>query len=238
MPAKAAQAAAPLPGAPPAEVTPATAAESSAAVARALAKLKGTSERLLRYTCLETIERTYYSEPVKLGAHAMSEAPEQSCDGKAFSKDGHLALDAEDRLRIEVAIAGGKEIHSWAAANRFDSRSVFEMIPNGPMSTGAFGSTLVDIFENTGARYTFTGGKSDGSRNLFEYAFEVPLEASHSSVQARARGEWIKTGYSGPSTGAIFRAAKFARRFQQSVGPLPRACRRAGGGRLRFSSAC
>jgi hypothetical protein len=75
-PAKAAPAAVPLPGAPPAEVTPATAAESSAVLARALAKLKGTSERLLRYTCLETIERTYYSEPVKLGAYAMSEAPD------------------------------------------------------------------------------------------------------------------------------------------------------------------
>jgi hypothetical protein len=69
------------------------------------------------------------------------------------------------------------------------------MIPNGPMSTGAFGSALVDIFENTGARYTFTGGKSEGPRNLFEYAFEVPFEASHSSV--RAGDEWIKTGYRG-----------------------------------------
>ena len=53
--------AAPTPTAPEAAVAtsaPVPTAESSAVLSRALAKLKGTSERLLRYTCLETVERT------------------------------------------------------------------------------------------------------------------------------------------------------------------------------------
>jgi hypothetical protein len=175
----------------------APAAEWSAILSRALAKLAGASKRLLKYSCLETIERTYYTErPArKLGARAMSEAPAESCDEKDFSEDGHLTPDVEDRLRLAVAVAGDKEIHSWAAANRFDSRSVFEIIPTGPMSTGAFGSSVVDIFENVGVRYSFIGWKSEGSRDIFEYAFEVPFEASYSQV--RAGTEWIKTSYHG-----------------------------------------
>ncbi len=176
--------------------TPGGNAEPSAILSRALAKLAGTGLRLLQYTCLETIERTYYSEPVKkLGMDLMTEAPTGSCGGRGFSKDGHLALDMEDRLRLEVAVAGGKEIHSWAGASGFDSRSVFELVRNGPKSTGAFGTVLIDIFENPGAHYTFAGRKSEGAQDLIEYAFEVSLEASHFFVSAG--NEWKRTAYRG-----------------------------------------
>jgi hypothetical protein len=187
----------PPPAPSPASATlPGNAAESSEILSRALARLAGTSQRLLKYACLVTIERAYYNQPsLKLGAHPMSEASEKSCDETQFSKDGQLKLDANDRLRLQVAVSDGKEIYSWAAANRFDSRTIFEMIPAGPMSTGAFGPALVDIFENPGARYTFTGSRSEGSQDIFEYAFVVPLDASHSSV--RGENEWIKTAYHG-----------------------------------------
>jgi hypothetical protein len=178
--------------------TPGGNAEPSAILSRALAKLAGTGQRLLQYTCRETIERTYYSPPVKkLGSDLMTEAPTNanSCDGRGFSTDGHLALDMEDRLRLEVAVADGKEIHSWASASEFDSRSVYDLVRNGPKSTGAFGTVLVDIFENPGAHYTFLGGKSEGSRDLLDYAFDVSLEASHFLVGAG--NEWKKTSYFG-----------------------------------------
>jgi hypothetical protein len=101
----------------------------------------------------------------------------------------------EDRLRLQVAVAGGKEIHSWAGASEFDSRSVFELVRGGPKSTGAFGTAVVDIFENPGAHYAFLGRKIEGSRNLFEYAFEVSLKASHFFVSAGT--EWEKSAYRG-----------------------------------------
>ena len=125
----------------------------------------------------------------------MTEGPARSGGGCEFSKDSHLTLDMEDRVRLEVAVAGGKEIHSWAGANGFDSRSIYEMVSTGPKSTGAFGTVLVDIFENPGAHYTFAGRKNDGSRSLFEFAFEVSLESSHYST--RAGNEWRKTAYHG-----------------------------------------
>jgi hypothetical protein len=178
-------------------VTPSTpAADPTDLLARAREKLTGITRRLLKYTCLETIERTYYVLPAeKVSAKVMTEVPANSCDRREFDKNGHLSLAAKDRLRLEVAVAGGNEIHSWAAANRFDSRSVFQMVPTGPISSGSFGTYLVDVFENAGVRFSFTGQKTEGAAEVFEYDFEVPVEASHYNV--KVGNEWKVTGYHG-----------------------------------------
>jgi hypothetical protein len=175
--------------------SPSAPADSDAMLKRALEKLAGTTRRLLKYTCLETIERTYYTEPRKKpAADPMTEAPANACDGKHFNMN-HMTVDAEDRLRLEVAVADGSEIHSWAAANRFDSRSVFQMVSTGPISTGAFGTWLVDVFEGAGTQYEFAGRKIEGSHDVFEYSFEKPKTASQYSV--RKGNGWDITGYHG-----------------------------------------
>jgi hypothetical protein len=197
----------------------ATAAEWSETLSRALAKLAGTSQRLLKYSCIETIERAYYTEPAvkKLGPHALSEASVESCDGKEFSKDGHLNLETEDRLRLAVAVASNRQIQSWAAANRFDSRPLNEIVPEGPMTTAASGTMLVDVFENPGAKYRFIGRRNEGSRVVFEYEFEVPLAFSSSEV--RAGTGWEKTAYHG--TFQIDAASAELVRLASETDPLP-----------------
>jgi hypothetical protein len=181
---------APPPGATPA---PEPSVDPSSLLARALEKLAGTTRRLLKYTCLETVERAYYSDPrAKSSANPLSESPASSCDKRQFGRGGNLFLDAEDRLRLEVAVSAGKEIHSWPSAGGFDGRSIYDMVSTGPILTGAFGTTVVDIFENQGTRYRFTGVNQDGG---FEYEFEVAPEVSHYSV--RAGLDWKITGYSG-----------------------------------------
>jgi hypothetical protein len=167
------------PAADPASAPPGV--DPSAVLARALQKLAGTERRLLKYTCLETVERAYYSEPpVKVSQNVMTEAPPaSSCDKKEFGRQGHLLLDAEDRLRLEVAVSNGREIHSWPNGSELGARSVFEMVTAGPMHTGAIGTTLVDVFENPGATYRFAGAGRDGS---LRFDFQVPAAASHYSV--------------------------------------------------------
>jgi hypothetical protein len=170
--------------------------DSSALLARAREKIVNATHRLLKCTCLETIDRTYYVAPIeKLSRHIMTEAPASSCDAKEFGKNGPLSLDARDRLRLSVAVSGDKEIYSWAAASRFDSRSVFKLVSNGPISMGPFGTSLLDIFDNPGARFKFIGKQSDGSVELFEYSFEVPPEASHYDIGVE--NGWKVTGYHG-----------------------------------------
>jgi len=170
--------------------------DPAALLDRAREKIARTTQRLLKCTCLETIERTYYTLPAKkVSANVMTESPETSCDGKEFGKSGPLSLDAKDRLRLDVIVAEDKETYSWAAANRFDSRSVFQMVANGPIGTGSFGTYLVDIFENPGTQFKFTGEKRKGAAQVFEYAFDVPAQASHYDV--RGDTEWKVTGYHG-----------------------------------------
>jgi hypothetical protein len=167
--------------------------DPSALLAKALEKLSGTTRQLLKYTCLETIERAYYLDPPpKSSANPMTASPADSCDKRQFSRAGNVLLDAEDRLRLEVAVSAGKEIHAWPSAGGFDGRSIYDIISTGPMLTGVFGTTVVDIFENPDTRYRFTGINKDGR---FEYQFVVAPEVSHYSI--RAGLDWKITGYSG-----------------------------------------
>jgi hypothetical protein len=148
----------------------------------AQAKLLGTGHDLRQYTCLQTIERSYYSDPAR--KPTKDSIPAASCEGREFNKNGHLTLESADRLRLQVAVSDGKEISSWAAASRFDSRSVFELVTTGAVGTGAFGTALVDIFENSGTRFTLVRRASEGQGEAFEYTFEVPFLASNWSVMA------------------------------------------------------
>src|SRR5580700_3794463 len=122
-------------------------------LSRASEKVLRSIRRLPKYTCLETIDRTFYvPSPEELRPHAMTEAPADAC---LVNRAGHPSLDAKDRLRVEVAEAGGDEIHSWPGASRFDTRSIGQMIPFGPVSTGSFGGYLADIFHNPSAQIIF-----------------------------------------------------------------------------------
>jgi hypothetical protein len=95
--------------------------------------------------------------------------------------------------RLDVAVAENREIESWPGASRY-SRRVDQIITTGPISTGAFGTYLVEVFENAGAKIENT--RRD--RGLFEYRFRIPRESSHYSV--RAGKGWLITGTGGSFT--------------------------------------
>ena len=171
-------------------------ADSSELLTRALEKLAGTKRQLVKYTCLQTIERSYFSAPTaKARTDVMNEAPPRSCSGLEFGNSSHLNLNTEDRLRLEVAVADGKEIDSWASSSSFDSRSIHDVVSTGPTSTGAFGTALVDIFENPGAHYSFLGQRNEDGRTVFAYTFDVPLSASNYRVGSE--NGWKTTAYHG-----------------------------------------
>jgi hypothetical protein len=162
-------------------------------LSRATEKVLSATRRLPKYTCLETINRTFYNPPREtLRPRALTEGPQDAC---SVDRAGDLSLEAKDRLRVEVAEAGGREIQSWPGASRFDTRTIGQMIPFGPVSTGSFGVYLLDIFENPGAQIKFTGSKTDGLRKVLEYSFRVRREASHCNVKGSTG--WRVTGFSG-----------------------------------------
>src|SRR5581483_1967111 len=128
-------------------------------------KLRTMTQRIPHYTCVQTIERRYYT-------HAAASAP--SCDQIAADRKmgrTKLHLFATDRLRLEVAVADGREIVAWPGAGKFDTRRMDELVGEGPTGTGAFGGHLVDIFSNTGTKFEFLIGKSVEGRAVLEYRF-------------------------------------------------------------------
>jgi hypothetical protein len=100
-----------------------------------------------------------------------------------------------DRLRLDVLLAGGREIFSWAGAGKFEDRDIDELIPDGAMGTGPFAVMLLGVFRGRAPRFTYEGENALDHRLVFEYSYHVPLEES--GYRVKAGKEWLPTGYSG-----------------------------------------
>jgi hypothetical protein len=147
------------------------------------AKLQPVTSRLGNYACIETIDRSYFQPEPEAG----------SCTPVAGGAG--LNLVSTDRLRLEVAVSQGLEIHSWPGATRFDARSLDQIISGGPIGAGAFATYLTDVFDNPGVVFHYAGEKTVGAAAALEFSFHVPLEASHYHVKAGST--WQPTAYDG-----------------------------------------
>jgi hypothetical protein len=162
---------------------------------RARTKLQAMTHTLANYACIETVERRYF-EPA--AATPRVQAAPASCSQVRVDPDSTpaaLKLEATDRLRLEVTVSEGREIYSWPGATRFDSRDVDEIIHEGPIGTGSFGTHLLGIFDNPGAEFHFTAERTSGGQTLLEYRFHVPLQASHYRVKVGTA--WQPIAYDG-----------------------------------------
>lgn len=150
------------------------------------------AEQIPNHTCVETIARDVYEQ--------VATTPPRSCDEllgrrKRAGAGTLVKLTTTDRLRLDVAVADGREIYSWAGAGKFEEKEIDELVPSGAISTGPFASTLLGIFETRDPNFAFEGETSQDGRRLMEYSFTVSQEESHSRVKAGK--VWLVTGYTG-----------------------------------------
>ena len=186
----------------------ALAQDPSAILEKARDKMRSEIPTRPRYTCVETIDRSYFS---RRGLFASPPSCERlSADRKAGRTK--LRLDATDRLRVQVAVTQGTEIYSWTNPPSF-SYSIEQILQFGPTGTGAFAAHLIDIFSNPSVRFQ---ALEERSENL-EYAFRVPFEASHLMIKAGT--QWRPAGYSGSF--AIDPRSLEMRRFTMESDELP-----------------
>ncbi len=174
-------------------------------LAQARVRIVAMTHRLPRYTCVQTVERRYFG----VMRRGRGGTPPKSCPQVLFDKNSGksiVGLVVIDRLRLDVAVSASGEIYSWVGASRFDTRPLAEMIGGGAVSTGAFGTYLVDVFDNPGAAFHFLHKTSSGGRVLFEYSYRVPVESSHyevgipDAVKSGLIGSWHVTGHEGTFT--------------------------------------
>ena len=142
------------------------------------------------HTCVETVERDLY-EPYAGRAT-------KSCDNllAARKQDNHrLRLDLTDWLRLDVGMADGGEIFSWAGAPKFEEGEIDQLIPEGAFGTGPYAALLLSVFEDRDPRFLFDGQTAIAGRRLLQYSFHVPRDENHYRVKAGK--EWVITGYTG-----------------------------------------
>ena len=125
-------------------------------------------DRLPRFMCTETIDRSVYKP----------EFPDRSgaCDDGPTQQPPRLAVS--DRLRLDVAIASTGEMFSWVAQSRFNNRDLMDLVNDGAVSTGSFENFLSAIFRSAAASFTYNGEFEVGGQTLSEYGFRVPHEKS------------------------------------------------------------
>src|SRR5579884_2982474 len=150
------------------------------------------TRNLPRFTCIETVDREYFEAPT-VGGNVLTAPPARACPALFVEPDGRIP-EWTDRLRLEVTVAGQAEIHAWPTASEFDTRPIEEIV-EGPMTTGAFGTCLSEVFENPGTHITIVGERVTNGRKLFEYAYRTPLERSRFTVgqphRLTAHGGWF-----------------------------------------------
>lgn len=162
-------------------------------------------DRLPRYTCRQEVTRAYHEAAGPLPR-------KRNCDDTLATLRGNTAslgrLMAEDRLRLDVAVSQGEEIHSWAGADRFASRGLSAIVGAGPVGTGDFGSFTISLFVQGSAQFHLEGERTVNGRRLMEYGYRVPRSTSRYTVRA-GQGSAV-TGYSGliwvdPKTASLVR---------------------------------
>jgi hypothetical protein len=145
--------------------------------------------RVPKYACALAVTREYY-EPT------FTRLP-RSCAELASWKQGHtygLSHYSTNRLKLDVAMADGREIFSWAGAGKFEERDLADMLSEGPTGTGSFAGFLSNIFDGKSAKITYRGGDVNSpSTSWFDYS--VPL--AHSNHRFQTRKEWVLVAYDG-----------------------------------------
>jgi hypothetical protein len=175
--------------------------ESESILAAARQKILAITRQLPRYTCLETIDREYFGLPARaiqgkvMSGYATPACSAQTPQGTLDHPAKDLVLTSSDRLRLEVAVAGGREIESLPGATRFDSRRINEVVRAGPAGEGSFGIFLIEVFDNPGAKIESAGAETLTGRQIFHYSFRIPLEASHYRINVG--GQFQTTASSG-----------------------------------------
>jgi len=124
-------------------------------------------DRLPRYLCTLTIDRTVQWPDADVRGSACDEGP-------AVLK---THLTTSDRLRLDVA-KSDVEMYSWVGESRFHDRDIANVVSDGAISDGSFVAFLNDIFRADEASFTYNGEKTQDGRKSYEFGFKVSRENS------------------------------------------------------------
>lgn len=148
-----------VPGPAPAKPVESEAALVPEEIKQIRIKLADEAPRRPNYTCLET------TEPRQL---------HDGCDG----------CESSDRLRLEVALVGGKERFAWPGTSEFEDKEVAQIVQTGLVGTGDFAGVSDIVFFSPMTRYKAAGEEVRGGRPTLHYEYVVPVEAQGYRIES------------------------------------------------------
>ncbi len=123
-------------------------------------------EKSANYTCVQTIDRTYFVS-TRAASNYCAEPPARQ-----------RKEVIQDRLRLDIAVSEGREIYSWHGENRFSSSTIASVVGNGPISSGNFVGFLHNIFLLAGIQFTYSGTSDVKGVKTVRFQYVVPLARS------------------------------------------------------------
>jgi hypothetical protein len=145
-------------------------------------------DRMPRYTCVQTITRTYYEPPFRL--HKPSCA---ALISEHQARKHELSTLGWDRLRLDVALVEDKNVYSWVGAPRFTDETLEKLAGRGPLGSGDFGIFLREILHR--GTVNFQREEVMDGRRLLAYSYDLPI--TKSGYQIMTHDGWKVTAYSG-----------------------------------------
>jgi hypothetical protein len=119
---------------------------------------------------------------------------------------------------------------------------LFEIVPEGAMSTGTFSSMLASIFGADTTHFSYSGDSTIEGRLLSEFGFRIPQESSqYSYVFGKGRSRQLKLGHHGvfladPETSDLVRVVVHTSQLPAETGTCEIA-RALDYGRVRLGDA-
>ena len=124
-------------------------------------KVLASLEAIPNYTCLQAIERVRTS-----GERA------RRPDGLPPAIDALLELaESSEKLRVEVGFVDDKELYSWPGEDRFEEKSLPEMVGFGFTSSGTFATALRTAFLVNTEMFRPAGEENVKGRRALRYDY-------------------------------------------------------------------
>jgi hypothetical protein len=160
--------------------------DSDALFRQARGKIVENTGKLPKYTCVQTIRRSRFDS--FYGARR-----------KGCGERQNVWLTWKDQLKLDVTIAEGAEIFSWAGAREFQSPDAQIIAGNGLTSTGDFGHFLMTIFgSDDPPAHQYLGLDRDHGQTLAVYQYRVPRPASRYEIKLSSKpGDAAALAYEG-----------------------------------------
>ena len=113
--------------------------------------------------------------------HAIARMPDYTCTENITRSIGDgtpLRVRTLERLRLQVAIIGGKELFSWPGAAPFERDNPYDIVGGGLAGTGDFAGFSRAVFGSDAAQFTTGEEEVRAEKRTVRYDYIVPRTSS------------------------------------------------------------